>query len=127
MENTTLPNLAVAKVNMHWSEGWAKENLEFKTIRQFEEFVWRFICPLAPAHNEGYDKTKFTITLSNGDTYTGRWDVQKHHSFSYHIIDHCIDNLTWVVDNHIDNEIYGDIKSHIAMLDVFKKMKEENL
>jgi len=90
--------MKVIKVLMHWSEGWAKENVEFKSIDDFESFVSRNIRPNAPKQGNGYDKTKFTIFFDNGDEYTGRWDVQAE-DWNYSIIKQCRSSLAFNIAN----------------------------
>lgn len=112
-----------ATVLMHWSEGLEKENKTFKTIREFEHFVYRFICPNAPEPTQGYDKTKFTITFPNGFTYTGRWDVQKHHAWSYHLLDDQIKpSLQWHVNNpkHMGQEYADQCKEALDYLATYE-------
>lgn len=47
----------------------------------------------------GYDKVDFTLFLSNGDSYEGRFDMKPSHRANANLIDHIVSHLEWVVEN----------------------------
>lgn len=47
----------------------------------------------------GYDKVDFTLFLSNGDSYEGRFDMKPSHRLNANLIDHIVSHLEWVVEN----------------------------
>jgi hypothetical protein len=70
----------VRAITFNWSEG---KHLLFdfphtvKTWELADQFLWG-MAPDAPTGG-AYDKTDFTVTMSNGNTYQGRFDLQPHH------------------------------------------------
>lgn len=52
-----------------------------------------------PADQMGYDKVDFTVYLSNGDTYEGRFDLKPSHRISASIKNQMVGHLEWCAKN----------------------------
>lgn len=52
-----------------------------------------------PADQMGYDKVDFTVYLSNGDTYEGRFDLKPSHRKNANIKKHMVSHLEWIAKN----------------------------
>ena len=85
-----LTHKAITKITMLWSEGHEAEDLDFPTLADFQDFIDQKILPNHDCPG-CYLKTKFRLTFEDGDTYTGRLDVQPGESdLREHILETCI-------------------------------------
>ncbi|MCR8641514.1 hypothetical protein NV379_02485 [Paenibacillus sp. N1-5-1-14] len=116
--------IKVKEITFLWSESsMIKDNLTVTTFAEAEESV-RLI---ASNVRGGYDKTKFVITWTDGDTYTGRLDVEKKdENKQTPIKDHITDWLQFLtVDkkpSHMSVEQYHNTLKAYAITEEDKKL-----
>lgn len=98
-ETTTEPiiingKIKVKEITFIWSESsMIKDNLTVSTFAEAEELIKNAAIYV----NGGYDKTKFIITWTDGDTYTGRIDIEKEYAdIKTPIKDHITDWLLFL-------------------------------
>lgn len=75
----TLAKIPVTKIELYRAEGPTKECGPAGPFNTWEEAdrrlaIWATTAP----ENGGYDKVDFTITFADGETYKGRYDLQRH-------------------------------------------------
>lgn len=71
---------------------------KFSTLAEADSVLMSWAWGM-PADQMGYDKVDFTVYLSNGDTYEGRFDLKPSHRKSANIKAHMVSHLEWVAKN----------------------------
>ncbi|WP_182004625.1 LPD25 domain-containing protein [Priestia aryabhattai] len=101
--------IKVKTIEFVWSEsGEIEDGLTVNTFKEADEIISKAAFK---APNDGcYDKTKFTVTFEDGQTYTGRMDIEYKHFGNYtlsgHIIDHCTFYTGENKPSHMTDEEY---------------------
>lgn len=88
--------IEVNHIVINWSESaYLKDNSKYFTWAELDKAIYKASCN-APK-NGAYDKTSYTVTWSDGTTYTGRIDLQYKDSYKTNIIPNAIrDYLTFM-------------------------------
>jgi hypothetical protein len=112
---TTEGKVNVKSITFLWSESsMIPENTIVKTFTEAQELI---DTALIHKTSGGYDKTKFVIEWSDGETYEGRIDIDEtDNNIKKHIEDHC----NYIIKNYAK---YGmteeDKQSHVEFLNTY--------
>lgn len=116
--------IKVKEITFIWSESrLIADGLTVSTFAEAEQLIRQ----AAKDVNGGYDKTKFIITWTDGDTYEGRIDIEKdYEEMKTPIKDHITDWLLFLTGDkkpaHMTDKAYSDT---LTMYNISDKEKQE--
>ena len=85
--------VTIKSVKFGFSEDRQSNQAQFKSLREADSFLVGRNSQARWEELDGYWKTDFTITFSNDETYTGRYDIGGD---APTLTDHVINYLKWL-------------------------------
>lgn len=103
----------VMRITLERAEGPTSECGQPKVVESFahaDTVLWGW-ATTAPKRGGGYDKCDFVVLFDNGDTYKGRFDLQREDQFRTGLLQtHINDSLTFMAGlrkpDHMTQERY---------------------
>jgi hypothetical protein len=99
IEFTSDKKIKVSSIRFEWSESAEiKDGQTVSTFEEAEKLIKK--AALNSPYDQGYDKTKFIIKWSDGQTYEGRIDIMKKDSFKITPLkEHVLSFINYVVSD----------------------------